>query len=149
MKENPGRLISILYRKSQMFWCQLLKEYEVSAAEYPVLMILYRQDGRTQENVVSELAIDKSAITRVVKSLEEKGFIERKKDEVDKRCNRIYLTEKGHLLKKPIEKGIMEWNGILQKDMSNEESDEVMRLLNQMVDNIQEQSEKKEKRKDQ
>ena len=116
MKEYSGKLISILYRKSQIFWAQTLKAYEIA----------------------SELGIDKSAITRVVKSLLEKGFIERKKDLEDLRCNRIYLTEKGRESWEPIQKGREEWEAIMSKNLKKEETEEVIRILSQMVENIEE-----------
>ncbi|MDO5521146.1 MAG: MarR family winged helix-turn-helix transcriptional regulator [bacterium] len=144
MKENPGRLISILYRKSQIHWGQVLKEYDLSSAEYPVLIQLFKQDGRTQEDLTAEIVIDKSAIARVVQSLVEKGIVEKKKDPIDKRCNRIYLTEQGRQCKEPIEQGVKEWNSILTKDMQMEEMQEIMRLLRQMADNVQDQSERQE-----
>lgn len=137
--ENPGRLISILYRKSQIFWSQSLKEHNITSAEYPVLITLHKKDGRTQEEISSVNDVDKSATTRVIQSLEEKGFLEKKKDPQDKRCNRIYLTEQGRLSKEPIQTAIKEWNEILTKNMPQEKKEEIMRLLAQLVDNVQEQ----------
>lgn len=138
MKDYPGKLISILYRKSQIYWAQILKEYHITCAEYPVLIILQKDDGITQEYISSELNIDKSAITRVIQSLLDKGFIEKKKDEEDKRCNRIYLTEKGRSTKNPIDKGRREWNRILTKNIPEEKIEEVLEILSQMADNISE-----------
>lgn len=138
MKEYSGKLISIFYRKSQIFWAQTLKAYDIASGEYPILIVLNRQDGITQDEIASELGIDKSAITRVVKSLLEKGFIERKKDLEDLRCNRIYLTEKGRESWEPIQKGREEWEAIMSKNLKKEETEEVIRILSQMVENIEE-----------
>lgn len=149
MKESPGRLISIIYRKSQMFWSQMLKEHNITSAEYPILITLQKKNGRTQEEVTAVLDIDKSAVARAVQSLEQKGFLEKKKDARDKRCNRIYLTEKGQLSEQLIQKTIQEWNQILTKNMPKEKTEEMMNLLSQMVDNIQEQSQKSKKEHEQ
>ena len=138
MKDYPGKFISILYRKSQIYWAQILKEHDITCAEYPVLIILQKNDGITQEYISSVLNIDKSAVARVIQSLLDKGFIEKKKDEEDKRCNRIYLTEKGHSTKKPIDKGRREWNSILTKNIPEEKIEEVLEILSQMAENISE-----------
>lgn len=138
MQDYPGKLISILYRKSQIYWAQFLKEYDITCAEYPVLIVLQKKDGITQEYISSVLNIDKSAIARVIQSLLDKGFIEKKKDDEDKRCNRIYLTEKGQASKGPIDKGRKEWNTILTKNISQEKLYEVLEILSQMADNISE-----------
>lgn len=138
MKQYSGKLISILYRKSQMFWAQTLKDYDIASSEYPILIMLNKRDGITQDEIASKLGVDKSAVTRVVKSLLEKGFIERKKDLEDLRCNRIYLTEKGHKSWEPIQKGREEWDAIMSKNLKKEETKEVIRILSQMVENIEE-----------
>lgn len=136
MQNNPGKLISILYRKAQMFWNQSLREYGISSAEYPVLIKLFQKDGVTQEEIANELDIDKSAITRVIRSLLDKGFIEKKKDEVDRRCNHIFLTEKGWASRKPINMVKKQWNEILMKNMEPTEKETLSGLLLKSVQNI-------------
>lgn len=137
MREYPGRLISIIYRKNQVFWTQYLKDYDITSAEYPILIALNKGDGITQEEIASRQSLDKSAVTRIIKSLLEKGFIERKKDHEDLRCNRIYLTEKGHAAWEPIKAGMEEWNRIISKHLNLEEVQEVVRILSQMADDIE------------
>lgn len=137
MREYPGKLISILYRKSQIFWSHYLKDHDITAAEYPVIIVLSRNNGITQEEIATELGADKSGITRVVKSLLEKGFIERKKDKEDLRCNRIYLTEKGYSGWEIIKMGMDKWNSIMSMDMVSGDVDEVVNGLLQMVDNVE------------
>lgn len=137
MREYPGRLISMLYRKNQVFWAQYLKDYDITSAEYPILIALNRCDGITQEEIASRQNLDKSAVTRIIKSLLEKGFIERKKDHQDLRCNRVYLTEKGHAAWEPIKAGMEEWNRMISNHLSVEEIQQVVRILSQMTDNIE------------
>ena len=136
MQNNPGRLISILYRKAQVYWTQSLKEYQITSAEYPILLRLYAREGVTQEEIVAELEMDKSAIARALQSLIDKGFVEKQKDEQDRRCNRIYLTEKGHEVRQVIEEAKQKWNEILMKNMTEEEQREMIRLLGQSVKNL-------------
>lgn len=136
MQNNPGRLISILYRKAQVYWTQSLKEYHITSAEYPILLRLYAREGVTQEEIVAELEMDKSAIARALQSLIDKGFVEKQKDEQDRRCNRIYLTKKGHGVRQVIEEAKQKWNEILMKNMTEEEQREMIRLLGQSVKNL-------------
>lgn len=136
MQNNPGRLISILYRKAQVYWTQSLKEYQITSAEYPILLRLYAKEGVTQEEIVAELEMDKSAIARALQSLIDKGFVEKQKDEQDRRCNRIYLTDKGYGVRGTIEEAKQKWNEILMKNMTEEEQREMIRLLGQSVKNL-------------
>lgn len=130
-------MISKLCRKSQIFWTQRLKEHDITAAEYPILIVLNKREGITQDEIALELGIDKSAITRVVRSLLEKDYIKRRKDEKDQRCNRIYLTEKGHESWIPIKAAMQEWNEIMTGNMKVEEVEKVNQLLSQMATNIE------------
>lgn len=138
MNNYPGRLIAVIHRKAQIFWTQALKEAGISTAEYPVLLRLYSGDGITQEQLTQELLVDKSAVTRVVQSLLNKGLIERKRDEWDHRCYRIFLTEKADAHRKIIESAQFQWNNILQDQMDETERQIFQRLLKQAADNAKE-----------
>lgn len=139
MKENPAKLISNLYRRNQMFWGQALKEYNISSAEYPILIVLSNEkDGITQEEIATRLSVDKSGITRSIKSLEEKNLVERKKDHDDLRCNRVFLTDKGYDVCAPIQEGIEKWHTITSANIKEEDIEQVARVLSQMLHNIEE-----------
>lgn len=137
MKEYPGKHISHIFRKSQMFWTQYLKEYNITSAEYPVLIALYKKEGITQDDIANKLSIDKSAVTRIVKNLLDKGLIERKKDSLDRRYNRIYLTTKGQSCWKYIEEGMAQWHEISAKNITTEEIEQVISILSRMANNME------------
>lgn len=137
MKEYPGRLIALMYRRTQSYWTHALKEYDITSAEYPVLLMLSKKEGITQEEIAEDLGVDKSAITRTVKSLQEKGYILRQKDDGDLRCNRIYLTEKGHSSQQVIKEGKDEWNHMISRNLKPEDMEEFIRILELMADNME------------
>lgn len=136
MKDNPGKLISSVHRKSLIFWSHALREYDISSSEYPILIILNEKEGFAQDEIARKLNLDKSGITRTMKSLLDKGFIERKKDRDDLRCNRIYLTEKGKQSWEPIQNAIQTWNEITEKGLSKEEIELFLRVLSKMECNM-------------
>ncbi len=138
MQKRIGRLISILYRKSQIFLGQALKAYDITSAEYPVLIALNKKDGVTQEELVSYLYLDKSAITRVIQGLVEKEFVTKSKDEEDQRCNRIYLTAKGYEVQAKIEKALNDWNVILMTGIEEEKGEKIYEVLMHMAGNVKE-----------
>lgn len=53
------------------------------------------QDGQTIKELAYHLCVKPSNFKPIVQPLEERGLIERRQDENDKRSFRIYLTEKG------------------------------------------------------
>jgi DNA-binding MarR family transcriptional regulator len=139
MEKRIGRLISVLYRKSQMFIGQALKSSDVTSAEYPILIALYRKNGITQEELSAYLYLDKSAVARVIQALVTKGFVTKNKDENDQRCNRIYLTEKGYGIQPQIEKALNDWNAILMMGFGKEKEERIYEQLLHMVANVKEE----------
>lgn len=53
------------------------------------------QDGQTIKELAYRLCVKPSNFKPIAQPLEERGLIERRQDENDKRSFRIYLTEKG------------------------------------------------------
>lgn len=144
MKNSIGRLISILHRQSQIYINCVLKEYAITSAEYAFLLYLYRKDGLTQDDLSTYLYIDKSATARAIKSLEEKGYIIRNKDSVDKRCNRVYLSEKAKSHEDEIKRRVLRWSEFLTEDMDEETIDMTFTILEGMVEKVERTKLKKE-----
>lgn len=137
MNSSIGRLISILHRQSQIYINCNLKEFNITSAEYAFLLSLYRKDGTTQDELSTYLYIDKSATARAIKSLEEKGYVTRSKDDIDKRCNRVYLTEKAKSYEGEIKKRVYSWSEFLSEDIDNQTINEVYSVLETMVDKVE------------
>ena len=78
--EEFGRWISVLYRQFQIFINNELKDLDITSAEYIYLIKLYENKELTQEDLAEIYYIDKAAITRSMRSLEDKGYIIRIKN---------------------------------------------------------------------
>ena len=75
-------------------------------------------------------------LTNMVKKLEEYGLVTRKKDGLDGRVSRVFLTEKGRALEKPI---IEIWRNHQDqnvKDISLEDQITLKRLLEKIDSNL-------------
>lgn len=142
MQEYPGGLIAITHRKIQIYWNRELRKHNVTASEIPVLFQLYHEEGITQDEIALRQALDKSAVTRIIQSMIKKGFLERKKDADDRRCNRIFLTEKGKALYPPIQASREKLNACLLSQMNESEQNEFIRLLSVAAAGIQNGKEK-------
>lgn len=89
-----GYHFGVLNRRSQAFISCACQPWQLSYAEYVILVELYRGDGRSQDDICKSLTADKALIARNVKTLEAKGYIRRRQDNADRRFKYIYLTEK-------------------------------------------------------
>ncbi|MFA9464449.1 MAG: MarR family winged helix-turn-helix transcriptional regulator [Velocimicrobium sp.] len=144
MKKHIGRVLSILHRQSQIYFTHALKEFNLTSAEYPFLMYLYKQDGITQDNLSSYLYIDKAATARSIKSLEQKGYITRSKDTKDKRCNHVYLTPLAKETSEDIKKRVFHWSELLTEGMDIESTDLIYCMLETMVTKVEQMNFKTE-----
>ncbi|KML24485.1 MarR family winged helix-turn-helix transcriptional regulator [Priestia aryabhattai] len=84
-------------------YSESLRELNLYVGQDNLLSRLWLGDGVTQMQLCEHLKCEPPTVTNMVKSLEQNGFIYRKRDEQDARIMRIYLTDKGKELKKPVE----------------------------------------------
>ena len=131
--EDMRIYISVLYRQFQIYINNNTKDLQISASEYIFLMEMYKNDNMSQEQLSKNLIIDKSATARAIKSLEEKEYIIRKKDDNDKRTNRIKLTKQGIEIKDRLSNLLEEWNNEITSDIDKN-------LLNTVIDTINKMS---------
>jgi DNA-binding MarR family transcriptional regulator len=135
-EKRIGRLISILYRQSQVYMNYALKELNMSSSEYPFMITLYNNEGINQEELSSRLLIDKAATARAIKSLEEKGYVRREKNEKDKRSNKIYVTDKGKSCQDKIQTALNGWTQLLTEGINDEVNTLVFNTLKTMTEKI-------------
>lgn len=123
MEKSIGRMITVLYRKSQSYLSFALSKYNLTSAEKPIFAILQIYDDVTQEALSSLLSIDKAATARTVKSLEKKGFVKRVQDEHDKRQNRVTLTDEARKLWPDVKNELLNFNKLLTQNIDTNSLD--------------------------
>src|SRR5436190_9629642 len=64
---------------------------ELTRAQWRALSRIERMEGLSQSELAEELEMEAIAVGRVVDRLETAGFIERRADQSDRRCWRLYL----------------------------------------------------------
>lgn len=135
MDKNLTKTINILSRRIQMCISNTLKKYDLTAAEQPFFMALIKNEGVTQDELTSIVCVDKSAATRVMKSLTEKGYIIREQDKNDKRQNRVYQTEKAKQISYDVKKELIKLNDMITYDIDLDKLDIIFDALMKMSEN--------------
>lgn len=69
--------------------------HELTHMENKVLGYFARHPGATQRDLALRSGRDKAQVTRLVQGLREKGLIEARADEADRRSSRMFLTPEG------------------------------------------------------
>ena len=66
--------------------------------QWSILYHLWKEDGRSQQDLCNATFRDKPSITRSVDNLEKLGMVKRVADERDRRINKVYLTKEAQKL---------------------------------------------------
>lgn len=74
------------------------KELDLNRGQYLYLVRIYENPGIIQEQLVELIMVDRTTISRAINRLQEKGFIYRQEDPINKKIKRLYVTEKGQEL---------------------------------------------------
>ncbi len=84
-------------------YAPVLKPLGITYTQYLVFLVLWEEDGLRVSDLGERLFLDSGTLTPLLKKLEEKGFITRKRDEDDERVVKVFLTDEGHALRKKAE----------------------------------------------
>lgn len=113
-----------------------LAPYDITPEQAFMIILLNERDGLSQGEIALALRKDKSSITRMILSLENKGVMYRVTSSYDRRYFKVSLTEKGKSLATHVSPCISGTIDVLQTGFSLEEMDELRRLLIKMRDNM-------------
>ncbi len=130
-----SRCISVLYRHAQIYVGNQLKPYNLGRGQYTYLLILYKNDGISQEELSKILMIDKGTTARAIEKLESIGYVKREVNPEDKRAYNVFLTDKAKDLEPVLYSIMCSWNNILLNGLEEEEKDKVDYILEKMVTN--------------
>ena len=101
--------------------------------EARLLTLTHQADGAaTQDELSTQILIDRSNVGRALKRLEQAGYIVRRKDFADKRANLVRLTAQGRRAVGEIAKRREPIARSLFTGLSEQEAGEAARLLNKV-----------------
>lgn len=98
------KLVSIFSKECLIYWDNKFKTLDLNTTQAYIMFDIYSHDKINQEQLASKCDLDKGAIARNIKKLEDKSLVYRRPDENNRRQNEIFLTNNGtKILKKAIE----------------------------------------------
>jgi MarR family transcriptional regulator, temperature-dependent positive regulator of motility len=135
-REIPfGAVVSITSRGRFIHLNDRLRPLGLSAGQFPVMMLLYREQNIMQETFVRHYHLDKGTIARAVKKLEDAGYIRRIMDPDNRRAVRLFLTEKGERVEPELKAIDQEWEDRVCAGLSPEERGRLNTLMRIVAEN--------------
>lgn len=93
-----GRMMALIARRWRQILDAQLRPYDLTDATWQPLLELQRHGRPMHPKEIAEaLLLDKSSMVRILRTLEEKGFVTRELDETDRRAYYVRITETGEL----------------------------------------------------
>jgi DNA-binding MarR family transcriptional regulator len=86
-------------RLTTKIYAPLLKKLELTYPQYLVLLVLWQQGGQTVNQIGQRLYLESNTLTPLLKRLEQKKLISRRRSTVDERNVEIFLSKEGEDLK--------------------------------------------------
>lgn len=113
----------------------LLEQLDMTYPQYLVMMVLWENDGLTVSEVGEKLLLDSGTLTPLLKRLENKSFINRKRKKEDERVVELFLTEEGRNLQ---QKACSIPNEMIQKiNIKTEDLVQLKNLVESILSKIQ------------
>ncbi|AVQ36558.1 transcriptional regulator [Staphylococcus kloosii] len=111
---------------------QYLKQYDISFPNFIVLQYIEESNPIFIKTLCDELFLDSGTISPIIKRLEKKNLIKRRRTEEDERRVKVILTDEGVELKKHFSQVITDV--LLQFNMSDEDLNDYTHILRKFVD---------------
>ena len=134
-KEKPssdmplGALLSTIHRIQNNHINHETKKLGINVTQAIYLLKLLCEENMTQDKLANHYHIDKGAVARGLNQLEKDQFIIRKRNQTNKRCYQISLTQKGEKTAKQIMKLNNKWEEHICKNIKPEKKEELQENL--------------------
>ncbi|MGN1400992.1 MAG: MarR family winged helix-turn-helix transcriptional regulator [Bacillus sp. (in: firmicutes)] len=131
-----GRYIAKIYCKGSAIISKELQKFGIGSGQYAFLLHLYRKDGISQEELSKQLLVDKATVARAMKKLEEANLVYRIRDQKDKRCYKVFITEKAMDMKEEVFNKVHAWDETIKQSLTKEEEAQMIYLLKKVTNNL-------------
>ena len=100
---------------------QEASQHDITTSIGFVLLNIHPDEGTAATKIAPLMGLESRSLTRMLKGMEEKGFIYKRKDETDKRSVRIFLTDVGKKKKEISRQTVLAFNNKMRKVISEED----------------------------
>lgn len=135
--ERMGKIINRLATLNRNDSNQRLKEYNLTGNEGAILMILKKNPEIYQEDIIKELQVDKSAVTRLLQNMVSKNLVKRIQSPDDKRYYLIAITKQGLEKQKLVDNVFSKKDRDIVAGLSKNEQIELRRMLDIIKYNLE------------
>jgi DNA-binding MarR family transcriptional regulator len=124
-------------------WHKIMRIYNLEAAKQNAtmpmayaLLNIDMEEGTPSTSLGPIMGMESRSLTRILKKMEEEGVIKRVQDKNDKRVTRIVLTKKGKEKREQSRLAVIQFNTVIQNNLSESERKNFFQIMNKINDII-------------
>lgn len=137
-----GWLVTDVARVMRTVFDRRVKALGLTRPQWLALVRLNRRPGASQSELADMMEIEKAPAGKIVDRMEEKGWVERRPDPLDRRINRIHLTSLGERVFAAIQPISESTVDDALEGLSQAERERVTELLARVKDRLLEMAER-------
>jgi DNA-binding MarR family transcriptional regulator len=141
---DQAYLLGRLGREARRQFTQVLSAWELHPSHYGILLLLEAIGQASQQHLAQQLSIDRANMVTLLDVLEQRGFIERRADPLDRRRHVVKLTAAGQGELQQIRQARAKVDDAFFAGLSNEEQETLHRLLAKLFISLTQQPSTKE-----
>lgn len=130
-----GRFIRGITSNVNQYLEKKMTPHGIGHGQFEYFILIAFNEGINQNDLAKFKSVGKASVTKAIKILEKKGFIERLVDEKDKRNYKLYCTVKG----KSIVEGFGDYQTVVEETvfegMSSDEIEKITKYLEHIYRN--------------
>lgn len=135
--QSAGYLVNHLARLFARQLQDRIKPLGLTTGTFPALLALWEGDGLTQRELIDRLDIEQPTLANTLSRMERDGLVVRKKDTVDARAQRIWLTDQARALRAPAIAAAMQVNSEALAGLAEAERDQFLALMRRIITGMQ------------
>ena len=133
-KDLPvGKLVSMIARGHAIYINHHISGLDINASQVHLLYEIACSDNINQEQISARCNINKGAVARSIKKLEDKGLVIRQVDENNRRQNKVSLTSKGESTLEKTKEILDEWERQVIKPKGYIEKELLQQVLKEIA----------------
>jgi len=124
-------------------WLKISKMYNQEASKHGmtqsigfILLNIDPRHGTPSTQLGPKMGMEPTSLSRTLKAMEDKGYIQRQQDENDRRIIRIFLTEKGKRLREVSKDSVVRFNEKVSEQVSEEKFKHFIEVIQIIEQNI-------------
>lgn len=136
-EETVDHNIKAAWHSIARMYNQQAQKYDATMSMGFVLLNINAEEGTAATKIAPLMGLEARSLTRLLKSMEEKGLIYREADKNDKRSVRICLTKEGKRKKEMSKQTVLRFNEVVRKEIPEEKLKvlfEVLQKINLIID---------------